>query len=130
MWRCSQIRILSAPYARRYALFTLVGIAGEDDLDAPDLQTPTTQGSMPHELPGADNGGSGANRGHGLPRGRNGHFNGGHNRKIHLSAASPPALGPEQSAALRDRLVTEIDALSLADDAALWAHRCVAEKTD
>src|SRR5579872_2667411 len=27
-------------YARRYALFTLVGIAGEDDLDAPDLVTP------------------------------------------------------------------------------------------
>src|SRR5262249_54056491 len=25
-------------YARRYALFTLVGIAGEDDLDAPDIQ--------------------------------------------------------------------------------------------
>jgi hypothetical protein len=24
-------------YARRYALFTLVGIAGEDDIDAPDL---------------------------------------------------------------------------------------------
>ena len=30
-------------YARRYALFTLVGIAGEDDLDAPDLAvTPVT----------------------------------------------------------------------------------------
>src|SRR6201981_1944390 len=31
-------------YARRYALFTLVGIAGEDDLDAPDLcaAAPTT----------------------------------------------------------------------------------------
>ncbi len=28
-------------YARRYALFTLVGIAGGDDLDAPDLITPT-----------------------------------------------------------------------------------------
>ena len=28
-------------YARRYALFTLVGIAGEDDLDAPDLIVPT-----------------------------------------------------------------------------------------
>ena len=27
-------------YARRYALFTLVGIAGEDDLDAPDLNAP------------------------------------------------------------------------------------------
>ena len=24
-------------YARRYALFALVGIAGEDDLDAPDI---------------------------------------------------------------------------------------------
>ena len=30
-------------YARRYALFTLVGIAGEDDLDAPDL--PAADGS-------------------------------------------------------------------------------------
>src|SRR5712691_7428586 len=29
-------------YARRYALFTLVGIAGEDDLDAPDLCAPAT----------------------------------------------------------------------------------------
>src|SRR5215469_7192490 len=30
-------------YARRYTLFTLVGIAGEDDLDAPDLlPSPTT----------------------------------------------------------------------------------------
>src|SRR5262245_37134771 len=28
-------------YARRYALFTLVGIAGEDDLDAPDICAPT-----------------------------------------------------------------------------------------
>src|SRR6266446_11819 len=30
-------------YARRYALFTLVGTAGEDDLDAPDLN-----GALPH----------------------------------------------------------------------------------
>src|SRR5215469_1468060 len=30
-------------YARRYALFTLVGIAGEDDLDAPDLTDPTAE---------------------------------------------------------------------------------------
>ena len=26
-------------YARRYCLFTMVGLAGEDDLDAPDLLT-------------------------------------------------------------------------------------------
>ena len=32
-------------YARRYALFTLVGIAGEDDLDAPDLIAPTAPAS-------------------------------------------------------------------------------------
>ena len=31
-------------YARRYALFTLVGIAGEDDLNAPDLTTPKQTG--------------------------------------------------------------------------------------
>jgi hypothetical protein len=30
-------------YARRYALFTLVGIAGEDDVDAPDLTVPTPE---------------------------------------------------------------------------------------
>src|SRR3954470_9308641 len=32
-------------YARRYALFTLVGIAGEDDLDAPDLSIPNGEGT-------------------------------------------------------------------------------------
>src|SRR5258707_12436258 len=44
-WPVCQISETSAPrrmgaaltYARRYALFTMVGIAGEDDLDAPDL---------------------------------------------------------------------------------------------
>src|SRR5215467_3821180 len=43
-WPVCPISEVSAPqrmgaaltYARRYALFTLVGIAGEDDLDAPD----------------------------------------------------------------------------------------------
>ena len=34
-------------YARRYALFTLVGIAGEDDLDAPDLNPPTPKATEP-----------------------------------------------------------------------------------
>src|SRR6516164_4650095 len=33
-------------YARRYALFTLVGIAGEDDLDAPDLPVSSIQASL------------------------------------------------------------------------------------
>src|SRR5215471_842096 len=34
-------------YARRYALFTLVGIAGEDDLDAPDLAGQPGEGKGP-----------------------------------------------------------------------------------
>ena len=41
-------------YARRYALFTLVGIAGEDDLDAPDLALPHPAGldpGGPHAAP-------------------------------------------------------------------------------
>src|SRR6476660_7854079 len=44
-WPVGPVIVTAAPhrmgaeltYARRYALFTLVGIAGEDDLDAPDL---------------------------------------------------------------------------------------------
>jgi hypothetical protein len=32
-------------YARRYALFTLVGIAGEDDLDAPNLAGQPSDGA-------------------------------------------------------------------------------------
>src|SRR6201986_573179 len=40
-------------YARRYALFTLVGIAGEDDLDAPDMET------VPATKAGPENGSAG-----------------------------------------------------------------------
>ena len=38
-------------YAQRYALFTLVGIAGEDDLDAPDLER---EGGIPTPAAGLD----------------------------------------------------------------------------
>src|ERR1700675_1318862 len=46
-WPVCSVSEMAAPhrmgaaltYARRYALFALVGIAGEDDLDAPDLLT-------------------------------------------------------------------------------------------
>src|SRR6266566_6471237 len=53
-------------YARRYALFTLVGIAGEDDLDAPDLNdrpetkpAPDTEQSVNATRPGRPDGNSG-----------------------------------------------------------------------
>ncbi|WP_371722473.1 ERF family protein [Bradyrhizobium sp. KBS0727] len=42
-------------YARRYALFTLVGIAGADDLDAPDLVPQTAAPSSPQNDPPARN---------------------------------------------------------------------------
>ena len=42
-------------YARRYALFTLVGIAGEDDLDAPDLGGPTKTDATKVDNPDAKN---------------------------------------------------------------------------
>ena len=41
-------------YARRYALFTLVGIAGEDDIDAPDLNAPTPTAGLRVEPADAD----------------------------------------------------------------------------
>ena len=37
-------------YARRYALFALVGIAGEDDLDAPDLNAPAPADAVAERL--------------------------------------------------------------------------------
>ena len=41
-------------YARRYALFTLVGIAGEDDLDAPDsIRSRQKKKSLPRRAPWA-----------------------------------------------------------------------------
>jgi hypothetical protein len=56
-------------YARRYALFTLVGIAGEDDLDAPDLNCePAAEAAIragsaaPPERPASISPGRGARR--------------------------------------------------------------------
>src|ERR1700693_2750724 len=50
-------------YARRYALFTLVGIAGEDDLDAPDLPAAPKAGA--DQPSGPDDGRS--SNGHAFP---------------------------------------------------------------
>jgi hypothetical protein len=40
-------------YGRRYTLFALVGIAGEDDLDAPDLGAGPNTGVSPPALAGS-----------------------------------------------------------------------------
>jgi ERF superfamily len=107
-------------YARRYALFTLVGIAGEDDLDAPDL------GGQPAR-------GTGKGAGNGLDANR--HNENGADRSLGTFATSrktwsPPkqALEPEKSAVLRDRLLGEISALASEEQATAWAQKVMAAK--
>ncbi len=108
-------------YARRYALFTLVGIAGEDDLDAPDLTAPTVPDSGP-ERPVTSNKIAGMNRGQGA--GTASIRRDGKARTVTIK----PVLDPDGSAALRDQLLTDVDRLSSADAAATWAHRIMATK--
>ena len=108
-------------YARRYALFTLVGIAGEDDVDAPDLLPPQQQTSKPDEPMGAGN--SRLNGHWHAPQ----HATARRNGKFQSNPTEPP-LGAEASAALCDRLLGEISALADADEAAHWAQRTLAQK--
>jgi hypothetical protein len=110
-------------YARRYALFTLVGIAGEDDLDAPDLVTPTAPTSGPEKPNGQENGRLNAQqRNFSRPAGLRDALN------VGRSTSARPPLGPEQSAELRDRLLAELNRLAPSGDAAVWAHRSLPEK--
>src|SRR5499427_766718 len=116
-------------YARRYALFTLVGIAGEDDLDAPDLCVPPPApgsaggaGSAPTALdrrqPAESTGGLQLPpRSHG-----NGRLRGA------ARPASAPVLSPADSAALRNRLLAEITNLPSRDSATDWAQAALAAK--
>ena len=117
-------------YARRYALFTLVGIAGEDDLDAPDLDaTPNTDTGRTPEAnvgqPPPSNRGS-AN-GHALDAGVASSVSSRH-RPSPARPAAPAILIPDQSAALRERLLAELDVLQSADEAAGWAQRSLPAK--
>jgi hypothetical protein len=99
-------------YARRYSLFALVGIAGEDDLDAPDLAAP---GSGTATIKSAGNGSSDRSIGRG-----------GGNKSA--SASLQPELSAALSASLRVELLREVDDLNSADKAALWAQRRLVAK--
>jgi hypothetical protein len=103
-------------YARRYSLFTLVGIAGEDDLDAPDL--PTLH---------SDEGSSSLGRGEKMN---------GDARTAAVAAGGRKNIGrrkftrdldrtelpPGQSAALRERLLGEIALMQSTESATSWAQ--------
>ena len=101
-------------YARRYALFTLVGIAGEDDRDAPDLMTPTNTRSASEKPNGT----------------RSGRLNGGQSagQQAPSRMKTKPILDCEVSAQLCDRLLAELNDLGCSEDAAIWAHRSLGEK--
>ena len=108
-------------YARRYALFTLVGIAGEDDMDAPELAVPNGQ-TGPIER-GLANGNAGRN-GSRDPAAR-------HVSRRSGAMAPTPALSSLEgnaSAELRDSLIAEINALGSDKDASDWAQRRIADK--
>jgi hypothetical protein len=97
-------------YARRYALFALVGIAGEDDLDAPDTlpaPSPTMKASVKGDRPTSQ---------------------GSQNGTMHKPPQAKPVLGADPSAVLREQLLKEINDLADGEDLALWAHRRIGAK--
>jgi ERF superfamily len=107
-------------YARRYALFTLVGIAGEDDIDAPDLTTPKSQ-STNFEKPES---------------GRKRRLNDA-DRDSKTRAASERQAGPSSpnvtlklrlSATLRDQLLAQLNDVDSSDALTMWAHRNLSAK--
>jgi hypothetical protein len=103
-------------YARRYALFTLVGIAGEDDLDAPDLGAdpahPAAELPRPPEHRKQSNAQTAAAQ-RAAPTGG----------KLSGPSAARSCLGEQLSASLRESLIQQMAAINSADDAAAWAQR-------
>jgi hypothetical protein len=106
-------------YARRYALFTLVGIAGEDDLDAADLcDGPASL--LPSAVDGSSNFKDDQSQ---IPARTLGNGHKGRKGKILV------ILDPEQSAALREKLLTQLGNITSTDLAAAWAHEALSAKS-
>ena len=101
-------------YARRYALFTLVGIAGEDDLDAPDITACPPAASHASD--------SRQDRLRPPPRGS------GNGRLRGTTNNTAGVLDAGQSVALRDKLLAEVASLTLTDSAVTCAARALPAK--
>jgi hypothetical protein len=106
-------------YARRYALFTLVGIAGEDDLDAPDLNLKIESVSKDAADRNIDEDVAHPNQ-----------SNDAAIQKQTVNSTFGPReksaraiLDAEQSAALRDKLIADVAQLLSADEAADWVPK-------
>jgi hypothetical protein len=105
-------------YARRYALFTLVGIAGDDDLDAPDLPA---AGPSPEvqkrEGPEQGPGGRAAQ-----PGKSNGPLQTGEKR-ARAERTKPTTLPADASKDLPRQLISELEQLNESEALATWAQR-------
>jgi hypothetical protein len=106
-------------YARRYALFTLVGIAGEDDLDAPDLC---------HVAPSAAAVGAGSGSRPGIDPSVPSRMPGNGRGRATIKGEPSTIIGSEQSAAVRERLLAELGAIRSAELAASWARVALTAK--
>src|SRR5262249_11581100 len=105
-------------YARRYALFTLVGIAGEEDLDAPDLcDGPSSLSSSPDDRSSKDS--QLRTPGHPLATG-----------VFHAGGRGEPPVAPDpaQPAQLREKLLPEFGTITSADLATIWAQEALPAK--
>src|SRR5262245_26172542 len=117
-------------YARRYALFALVGIAGEDDLDAPDICIPAPATGPLGKARMAGSGEADGRDSAAIDRKIDGQAGGHRNGRARgvANPVSPPVLSPDQSAGLRDRLLGQIAALTSEDTATDWAQRALVAK--
>jgi hypothetical protein len=103
-------------YARRYALFTLVGIAGEDDLDAPVLPETDLNGAAPPAN------GSGPDRANRHDPVQEQAPSGAIRRRKHIPFRRPQ-LNAEASANVREQLLTELKGVGELEDLDRWALR-------
>jgi hypothetical protein len=113
-------------YARRYALFTLVGIAGEDDLDAPD------QPDARISLEAQKNPQSAQQTPRGLDRPTTEVASGtpwqSSERRARAERVRPPTLPPDASEKLCRQLISELEQLQDPEALASWAHRALSLK--
>src|SRR5258706_2399344 len=110
-------------YARRYALFTLVGIAGEDDLDAPDLPVAALSSEAPTNPSRPEQGPSGLDQpAIELKPGRPAQAS---ERRLRTKKAKSLSLPPDASENLRHQLIAELEQLRNPEALATWAQRAL-----